>query len=150
MALLLDLAGNGVIQQRRILSLLKSSEVLPLADVLRAKVVQSRSSITKTQHVASWSSIMSVYLLDRAHELLLHSGCLCASEFVAAVLAEPQWSKVVENALEPDVIATEVTAKLVDADTELHPKFKALASLVKEQVLCWQDLNLKRVRSDVS
>lgn len=65
---------------------LKSDVILHIAERFRIQIVQARSSIARTRCIASWSSVMVVYLLDRVYELLLHNWCMCASEFLSAVL----------------------------------------------------------------
>ena len=91
------------------------------------------SSKAKARATAAWSSLMLVYLLNKVHGHLIHSGPVVAGLFMESAMADPKWSSLMHS-VAPNLMQKEVIDRLEAMRTanQQHPKLLHLRAMVAQ------------------
>ena len=91
------------------------------------------SSKAKARATAAWSSLMLVYLLNKVHAHLIHSGPVVAGLFMESAMADPKWSSLMHS-VAPNLMQKEVIDRLEAMRTanQQHPKLLQLRAIVAQ------------------
>ena len=138
-AVMIELVERGIVRQSNVIhASVDEALILKIAGQIRSDLLEQKSTSwkIKARTTAAWSALMLIYLLNKIHAHLIHSGTAVAGLFVETALADPMWNSLCKS-VAPDVFHAEVVNRLVEMrkSNEQHPKLAQLRSIVAERAL---------------